>query len=184
MRCQFLKYSFKNHESLFNVNVHGPYRHLQAVAPHMIKNKGGQIIGITSQAGKISTAYRSSYGGSKHAFIGILDSLRTEFHPYGIKVCNIMPGYIRTNLSKNAMAGGEGEKFGKTDTNNETGLDARAFARQAVAAAYNGENEVSIANIWFPIAGIVMRNLCPDLVFKMLLSNAKNQSKAIADAKT
>lgn len=57
--------------------MHGPYRHLQAVVPHMIKNKGGQIIGITSQAGKISTAYRSSYAGSKHAFIGILDSLRT-----------------------------------------------------------------------------------------------------------
>jgi short-subunit dehydrogenase len=106
----------------------------------MIKNKSGQIIGITSQAGKLSTAYRSSYAGSKHAFIGILDSLRTEFKPYGIRVCNIMPGYIRTNLSKNAMASGAGEKFGKTDTNIETGMDPEAFAREAVAAAYNNEN--------------------------------------------
>jgi short-subunit dehydrogenase len=43
----------------------------------MIKNKSGQIVGVTSVAGKLSSAYRSSYGGSKHAFIGILDCLRT-----------------------------------------------------------------------------------------------------------
>jgi len=101
------------------VNVNGPYRHLQLVIPHMIKNKSGQIIGITSQAGKISTAYRSSYGGSKAAFIGIMDSLRSELTPHGIRVCNVMPGYIKTNISINALGSGAGEKFGKTDTNIE-----------------------------------------------------------------
>ena len=74
----------------------------------MIKHKSGQIVGITSLAGKLSTAYRSSYAGTKHAFIGILDTLRTEFQPYGIHVCNIMPGYVKTNLSKNAYAANEG----------------------------------------------------------------------------
>jgi short-subunit dehydrogenase len=43
----------------------------------MIKNKSGQIVGITSVQGKLGTAYRSSYAGSKHAFVGILDSLRS-----------------------------------------------------------------------------------------------------------
>jgi short-subunit dehydrogenase len=43
----------------------------------MIKNKSGQIVGITSVAGKLGAAYRSSYAGTKHAFIGILDCLRT-----------------------------------------------------------------------------------------------------------
>lgn len=123
MRCEFANYSFSNHQALFDVNVHGPYRHLQLVVPHMIKNKGGHIVGISSQAGKLATAYRTSYAGSKHAFIGILDSLRTELKPYNIRVCNIMPGYIKTNLSKNALAGGAGEKFGKTDTNIENGMD-------------------------------------------------------------
>jgi dehydrogenase/reductase SDR family member 7B len=80
-------------------------------------------VGVTSLAGKLSTAYRSSYGASKHAFIGILDSLRSELVPYGIKVCNLMPGYIRTNLAKNAFASGPGEKFGKTDLNIENGMD-------------------------------------------------------------
>lgn len=47
-----------------------------------------------------------------------------------------------------------------------------------MAAAYNKENEVSIAKKWSPILGILMRNICPDLVFRMLLHNAKSQSKA------
>jgi len=40
-----------------------------------------------------------------------------------------MPGYIRTNLSKNALAGKPGEKFGKTDSNIENGMDPAKFAR-------------------------------------------------------
>jgi short-subunit dehydrogenase len=74
----------------------------------MIKHKSGQIVGISSLAGKLATAYRTSYSGSKHAFIGILDSLRTELRPYGIRVCNVMPGYIKTNISKNALSSGAG----------------------------------------------------------------------------
>jgi short-subunit dehydrogenase len=88
----------------------------------MIKHKGGQIVGITSQNGKLSTAYRSSYTGSKHAFIGILDSIRSELKPYGVRVCNVMPGFIKTNLSKNAFTGAPGEKFGKTDMNIYSGM--------------------------------------------------------------
>lgn len=117
MRCEFINYSFENHMSLFDVNVHGPFNHLQVLVPHFIKHKSGQIVGVTSLAGKLSTAYRSSYGGSKHAFIGILDSLRSELKPFGVRVCNLMPGYIKTNLAKNAFAGAAGEKFGKTDLN-------------------------------------------------------------------
>ena len=62
---------------MFDVNVNGPYFHIQCFLDYMIKHKSGQIVGITSVAGKLSTAYRSSYAGSKHALIGILDSLRT-----------------------------------------------------------------------------------------------------------
>lgn len=62
---------------MFNVNVNGPYRHIQCVVEHMINNKSGHIVGVSSVAGKCSSAYRSSYGGSKHALIGVLDSLRT-----------------------------------------------------------------------------------------------------------
>ena len=77
MRCEFKDYPFENHLSMFNVNVNGPFRHLQCIVSHMINNKSGHIVGISSVAGKVAPSYRSSYAGSKHALVGILDSLRT-----------------------------------------------------------------------------------------------------------
>lgn len=77
MRCLFKDYSFSNHLNMFNINVHGPFRHIQCVLDHMIKNKSGHIVGITSLSAKLSTSYRSSYSGSKSAFCGIMDSLRS-----------------------------------------------------------------------------------------------------------
>ena len=74
----------------------------------MARNKSGHIVGITSVAGKLASSHRSSYAGSKHAFLGILDSIRAELRDDGISVTNIMPGYIATNLSKNALVGKAG----------------------------------------------------------------------------
>lgn len=183
MRCEFVNYSFENHVSLFDINVHGPYNHLQALVPHMIKHKSGQIVGVTSLAGKLSTAYRSSYGGSKHAFIGILDSIRSELRPFGIRVCNVMPGYVKTNLPKNAYAGKPGEKFGKTDLLIDNGMSPAKFAKEAVGAIYNKENEVSVSEDWAPLFGILMRNTWPDGAFFLLGKNAKAQQHAVDHAK-
>lgn len=77
MRCLFKDYSFENHLSLQDVNVHGPFRHIQCCLDHMIKNKNGHIVGVTSLSGKLPTSHRSSYSASKSAFIGIMDSLRS-----------------------------------------------------------------------------------------------------------
>ncbi len=77
MRCEFKDYPFENHLAMLNVNVNGPYKHIQCFLPHMIKNKSGQIVGISSVSGKLTPAYRSSYGGSKAALTAIFDALRT-----------------------------------------------------------------------------------------------------------
>ena len=53
-----------------------------------------------------------------------------------------MPGYVKTNLSKNAYAANEGEKFNATDSNIAKGMAADAFAKEAVKAIFMKENEV------------------------------------------
>lgn len=122
MRCRFRDYHFDNHKSLFDINVHGPFRHIQCFVEHIAKNKSGHIVGVTSVAGKLASTHRSSYAGSKHAFVAILDSLRAELRDDGISVTNILPGYVHTNLSKNALSGKPGEKLGFTDKNLASGL--------------------------------------------------------------
>lgn len=103
MRSELLNYSFANHLNMFELNVHAPFNHLQMLVPHMLKRGKGHIVGITSLAAKLAKAYRSSYAASKHAFAGVLDSMRAELQPRGLTFTNIMPGYIKTNLSKNAL---------------------------------------------------------------------------------
>ncbi len=91
---------------------------------------------------------------------------------------------MHTNLSKNAFASEVGKSFGKTDTNNEKGMEVEAFATEAVKAIYRGENETQISKSFIMPLGIQLRNLCPDLAFFCLFKNKKSQTKAIQDAKT
>lgn len=78
MRSELINYSFNNHINMFELNVHAPFNHLQIIVPHMLRRRKGHIVGITSLAAKLAKAYRSSYAGSKHAFLGVLDSMRAE----------------------------------------------------------------------------------------------------------
>ncbi len=132
------------------------------------------MVGVTSLAAKLAKAYRSSYAGSKHAFLGILDSMRAELATSGISVTNILPGYIKTNLSKNALTAAEGERFGQDDENAARGMDAGEMARQAVRAIYVRAKEVYIGKEWLPVIALILRQICPDLAFRALASSAKD----------
>ena len=90
-----------------------------------------------------------------------------------------MPGYVKTNLSKNAYAANEGEKFNATDSNIAKGMAADAFAKEAVKAIFMKENELQISDIKLAPLMLMLRGLIPDLIFFGLRQNSKNQSKAI-----
>lgn len=108
MRCKFLEYSYENHEYITDVNYHGPVSHTKAILPHMINNKSGHLIVISSVAALLSPGLRTSYSGSKAAVSAFYNSLRTEVRDHGISVTNVYPGYVSTNLSKNALVGEKG----------------------------------------------------------------------------
>jgi dehydrogenase/reductase SDR family protein 7B len=97
---------------MYDVNVNEPFKHLQCLQPHFAKNKSGHIVGIPSVQGKLATANRSSYAATKHAFPGILDTLRSELYDDGVKVAT---SYVRTNVSKNALGAETGETFRAID---------------------------------------------------------------------
>lgn len=76
----------------------------------MIKRKEGHIVAISSIQGLIGIPHRSAYAASKHALQAFHDSLRAEVAEHNIKVTVISPGYIKTNLSINALTS-SGEKY-------------------------------------------------------------------------
>ena len=64
---------------------------------------------------------RTMYCASKYAMDGFSKSLRSEVKQYNINVLQVYPGYIQTNISKNAMTG-SGKAFGKLDANIKKGM--------------------------------------------------------------
>lgn len=87
-------------QQLFDVNVNGIIRMIQAVAPIMRVQGQGKIINIGSISGKLTTGINGGYCASKHAVEAISEAARYELKPYGIQVTVLEPGAMDTNFFK------------------------------------------------------------------------------------
>ena len=79
------------------VNVFGLARLTQLVLPYMRKQHSGRIINTSSVAGKAVIPFGGWYNVSKYSVEALSDALRIEVKPFGIKVCLIEPGGIKTD---------------------------------------------------------------------------------------
>ncbi len=78
------------------VNLFGLARLTQLVLPYMRENHFGRIINTSSVAGKSVILFGGWYNVSKFAVEAFSDALRMETKPFGIDVCIIEPGAIKT----------------------------------------------------------------------------------------
>ena len=82
----------------FETNFFSIIRLIQKVAPIMRKQGSGNIVNISSVAGRIGFPVSPAYISSKFALEGLSESLRFELMPFGINVIIIEPGVIKTNF--------------------------------------------------------------------------------------
>ena len=98
-------------KSVIEVNLLGTINVSKAVIPSMKANKDGLIININSQAGINHKAERVVYNASKWGVTGFSKSLQDEVAKYGIRVTDVMPGMMKTemfsrmNIEKNMVNG-------------------------------------------------------------------------------
>lgn len=151
---------------IMDINYFGTVALSKALLPHFIAQKSGHFVVITSVVGKVATPVRSSYSASKHALHGFFDSLRAETYQYNIKVTLICPGYVKTNISINALTG-NGEAQNKMDTATNNGLTPEHFSKLALKAVFNEKNEVYIAGFKEKSA-IYLKRFFPKLLAKMI----------------
>ncbi|HWP78918.1 MAG TPA: SDR family oxidoreductase [Candidatus Nitrosotenuis sp.] len=97
-------------ERVIDTNLKGVFYCCKAVLPHMIAQKSGYIINISSGAGKVGFADLSIYCASKFGVIGLTESLAKEVLHYGIKVIAICPGAVATQMQKEFMSEEEYER--------------------------------------------------------------------------
>lgn len=85
-------------QNQFDVNVFGLLKTTRAVIPYMRKERSGVIINISSFLGKMGLPLLTHYNASKYAVEGIVDSLRFEMNPFGVRVHSIQSGLFGTNF--------------------------------------------------------------------------------------
>jgi len=157
------------YQRLMNVNFFSTVALTKAVLPHMMAQHSGHFIVMSSVAGKIGTIMRSGYNAAKHALQGFYDSLRAEGYPHQIKVTTICPGYIRTNISVNAMDA-SGSKFGKMDSNQAQGIPAEVCAQKILDAVRKDKKEIYIGG-FKEVAAIYLKRFFPNLLFDQVRKN-------------
>lgn len=82
----------------FETNVIGLAALTKAVAPHMIKQRSGLIVNISSVSGVCATPFAGAYCATKAAVNLLSDSLRVELAPFGISVVTVQPGAIKSSF--------------------------------------------------------------------------------------
>ncbi|ARK12641.1 SDR family oxidoreductase [Fibrivirga algicola] len=88
---------------VFDTNVLGIIRTVQAVLPVMRRQRSGLIINISSIAAEAGLPYRGGYSASKAAVERLTEALRLELAPFGVQACSIQPGGTRTDINKNRL---------------------------------------------------------------------------------
>ncbi len=88
----------KEIDNILDINLKGLTYMCREVIPIMKKQKSGNIINISSGAGKKGYAEFSVYCASKFGVIGLSDSLAKELERYGISVYTICPGGVNTKM--------------------------------------------------------------------------------------
>ncbi|MEO9572264.1 MAG: SDR family oxidoreductase [Polaribacter sp.] len=151
---------------IMDINYLGTVALTKAILPHFIHNKNGQFVVTTSIVGKIGTPLRSSYAASKHALHGFFDSLRAEHFKDNITVTIVCPGFVNTNVSKNALTG-NGTPQEKMDTATKNGIDPDYFAKLMVKVINKQKQEVNIAGAKEKL-GVLTKRFFPKLLSKMI----------------
>ncbi|HAI75266.1 MAG TPA: short chain dehydrogenase [Microscillaceae bacterium] len=157
--------NFEVDRRIMEVNFFGTIALTKAVLPVMLQQKSGKIAVVSSLVGKFGTPLRSAYSASKHALHGYFDALRAEVWNDGIRVLMACPGFIKTNVSYNALTA-DGSPQNSMDDGQAKGMSAERCAAKIISGLKRNKEEIYIAG-WEKI-GLLVKRFFPSLFSRMI----------------
>ena len=168
----------------FETNLFAVVRLVKAVVPGMVERKRGNIINVSSIAGRIAAPFNGAYAASKFAVEGLSEALRLELWSFGVHVSLVEPGLFRTDFPKNQVIA---ERADSTDLPYRAYVERYRerrgrFARLAADPAKVARVIHKIARsrrpaFRYPVGpdarlGMVGQRVLPERIFQALLSRA------------
>ncbi len=131
----------ESERQLMETNFFGAVTVARTVLPGMMKRNSGNIVVLSSPAGKFGFPLRSSYSASKHALHGYFESLRAELKDTDIKISFLLPGRVQTQMGYNALKS-DGLPAKATDERLARGITAEECSNAIIKAAEKRSAEV------------------------------------------
>lgn len=162
---------------MFDTNLFGTIDCIQAVAPIMRQQGGGDIVNISSVSGHISTPYMGGYAATKHAMNAIGKAARLELLRHNINVVTVCPGYIATDFSKNMIKGSQPQRVGGST---KWAVGPEIVAKDTLDALLKRKRQV--VTPWFYWIFIKLYENAPWLVERSIRRGLKPTSQVLAEA--
>jgi len=150
---------------IMDINYFGSIILTKNILPLMLAKNSGSIIVITSLLGKFGTAYRSAYAASKHALHGFFDSLRSEVFQQNVQILLVVPGFIKTNVSINALSA-DGSPTNTMDPGQESGMLPEKLAEKIIDAIKSNKEEITVGGK--ETIGVFLKRIFPAIFSKMI----------------
>ncbi len=85
-------------DRMLNLNINAAFRSIQAVLPHMIERRTGDIVMTSSIAGIVPVVWEPIYTASKFAVQAFVHTVRRQIAPHGVRIGSVAPGPVVTAL--------------------------------------------------------------------------------------
>jgi NAD(P)-dependent dehydrogenase (short-subunit alcohol dehydrogenase family) len=167
-------------KKVFETNVYGTMLVCQEVLPYMRDQRHGYIMNISTMGSVMGLPFRAFYSASKAAVDMMTETIRLEVRRFGIEVCLIHPGDVKTDIGKNRIVSAPdndlvyGKIFDKTykkiDSDVETGLPPEVFGPlvEKILNTRNVRRNYYVGNLTQKL-GMRVKKVFPDKIFEKII---------------
>ncbi len=153
------------YKRIMDVDFFGAVALSKAVLPHFVERQKGHFVTISSLMGKFSSPQRSGYCAAKHALHGFFDALRMEHEADNIGVTLVCPGFVRTNVAKNALKG-DGNPKNEQSESIANGIPVAVAAQKIISAVERKKFEVYMGQK--EVFGVYLKRFFPIILHRVV----------------